>query len=204
MKKLIAKIMHHIIRFSYPYLNDIELEHRIKADTKLKLRFRSLGKGCFLGEGPLIVNPEHITIGNHFYAKRFLRLETLTEYAGDYYTPTLTIGDNVECGDCIHIGCVQRIEIGNGCSIGSKVLITDHYHGSISSEDLSLRPSERPLSCKPVKIGDNVWLGDNVCIMPGVTLGNNVIVGANAVVTHSFPDNVVIAGVPAQILKHLL
>ena len=57
------------------------------------------------------------------------------------------------------------------------------------------------MSCKPVKIGNNVWLGDNVSIMPGVTLGNNVIVGANAVVTHSFPDNVVVAGVPAKMIK---
>ena len=39
--------------------------------------------------------------------------------------------------------------------------------------------------------------------MSGVTLGNNVIVGANAVVTKSFPDNSVIAGVPARLLRVL-
>ena len=42
-----------------------------------------------------------------------------------------------------------------------------------------------------------------MCIMPGVTIGDNVIIGANAVVTHSFPNNVVIAGVPARIIKSL-
>lgn len=64
-------------------------------------------------------------------------------------------------------------------------------------------PSKRPLSSKPVDIGNNVWIGEGVCIMPGVTIGDNVIIGANAVVTHSFPNNVVIAGVPARIIKSL-
>ncbi|MEM7783872.1 MAG: acyltransferase [Planctomycetota bacterium] len=54
-----------------------------------------------------------------------------------------------------------------------------------------------------VTIGKNCWLGHGVAIMPGVTLGNNVTVGANAVVTKSFKDNVVIAGVPAKIIRHL-
>ena len=39
--------------------------------------------------------------------------------------------------------------------------------------------------------------------MPGVTIGDNVIIGANAVITHSFPENVVVAGVPAKIIKIL-
>lgn len=56
---------------------------------------------------------------------------------------------------------------------------------------------------KPVTIGENCWLGNNVSIMPGVTLGNNVTVGANSVVTKSFPDNVVIGGCPAKIIKEI-
>lgn len=57
---------------------------------------------------------------------------------------------------------------------------------------------------KAVKIGDNCWLGNSVSIMPGVTLGNNVTVGANSVVTKSFPDNVVIGGCPAKIIKTIV
>jgi acetyltransferase-like isoleucine patch superfamily enzyme len=54
-----------------------------------------------------------------------------------------------------------------------------------------------------VKIGRNCWLGNGVVITSGVELGDNVVVGANAVVTHSFPSNVVIAGVPAKVIKVL-
>ena len=54
-----------------------------------------------------------------------------------------------------------------------------------------------------VKIGRDCWLGNGVVITAGVELGDNVIVGANAVVTKSFPSNVIIAGVPAKIIKSI-
>lgn len=193
--------MHHVIRFCYQYVKDIEEETNQREISKIKAKFRSIGSYSYLGLNPLITHPENISIGREFYAKRFVRLEALTTYGGHQYSPQLIIGNNVSLEDYVHIACALDVEIGDGCLFASKVFITDHFHGSISTSDLSQRPNERPLSCKPVKIGNNVWLGDNVSIMPGVTLGNNVIVGANAVVTHSFPDNVVVAGVPAKMIK---
>ena len=54
---------------------------------------------------------------------------------------------------------------------------------------------------KPITIGDNVWLGGGTVVIPGVTLGNNVVVAAGSVVTKSFPDNCVIGGNPAKLIK---
>lgn len=51
-------------------------------------------------------------------------------------------------------------------------------------------------------IGDNVYIGPGVKIFGPITIGNNVTIGANAVVNKSFPDNCVVAGVPAKIIKH--
>lgn len=203
MSSLLTKVMHHVVRFMYPYIKDIEIEKQQKNNASVKNHFKSIGNNCSLGEKPMIFNPQNITIGNGFVAKHFLRMETLVQYGGTKYSPSLIIGDNVSCEDYVHIGCADSVVIGNGCLFASKVFISDHFHGSITREDLSLKPNDRPLSTKPVRIGNNVWLGDNVSIMPGVTLGDNVIVGANAVVTHSFPENCVIAGCPAKIIKVL-
>lgn len=50
-------------------------------------------------------------------------------------------------------------------------------------------------------IGDNVYISPGVKIVKPVHIGNNVTIGANAVVNKDFPDNCVIAGVPAKIIK---
>ena len=54
-----------------------------------------------------------------------------------------------------------------------------------------------------IVIGDNVFIGNKCIIMPNVTIGDNVVIGAGSVVTKSFPSNVIIAGIPARIIKDL-
>lgn len=145
----------------------------------------------------------YINIGGNCVLGNHLCIEAIDHYQEIKYNPKLNIGEKVFIGDYCHIGCINELSIGNGTLIARRVFITDHFHGNINHNDLLLPPVERPLSSKPVKIGDNVWIGEAACIMPGVTLGNNVIVGANAVVTHSFEDNSVIAGVPAKLIRKI-
>ena len=52
-------------------------------------------------------------------------------------------------------------------------------------------------------IKDNVWIGEGVAIMPNVRIGKNAIIGANAVVTKDVPENTVVGGNPAKIIKQL-
>ena len=56
---------------------------------------------------------------------------------------------------------------------------------------------------KPVNIGNDVWIGGNVTILPGVNIGNNVVIAAGAVVTKDVPDNSLIGGVPAKIIREI-
>lgn len=158
-------------------------------------------KSWRVGPMSLMYGARRTQIGENFCAGRAFRLEVIEEHNGQRFSPTMVIGKDVSVQDFCHIGCVDRIEIGDGTMIASKVFITDHFHGDITKEDLKFMPVERPLSHKPVKIGRNVWIGDGACVLPGVTLGDNVIVGANAVVTHSFEANSVIAGCPARLIR---
>ncbi|MGN0317378.1 MAG: DapH/DapD/GlmU-related protein [Lachnospira sp.] len=150
-----------------------------------------------------IEGAKYVTIGDGAYIGRDVRIEALDSSSCQEFSPILCIGDGFSIGDYSHIGCVHKIIIGDGVLVGSKVLITDHNHGNIVDSELSVPPAQRPLSFKQIIIGNNVWIGDNVTILPGVNLGDNVIIGANSVVTHSFPANVVIAGVPATIIRCL-
>ncbi len=161
------------------------------------------GKNFHIASGAQIYCGEYITIGDNFHAGFDFRIQAVDRYGDQYFKPNMIIGNNVSFEDQCHIGCAEKIEIGDNTLIASKVFITDHFHGNITKDDLENAPAKRLLSTKPVKIGKNVWIGEGVSIMPGVTLGDKVIVGTNAVVTHSFEANSVIAGCPAKTIRKL-
>ncbi|KAA0118498.1 capsule biosynthesis protein CapG [Mycolicibacterium sp. P9-22] len=54
---------------------------------------------------------------------------------------------------------------------------------------------------RPIHVGDNVYFGYGCLVMPGATIGNNVVVGAGSVVAGTIPDNSVVGGVPARVIK---
>jgi len=168
----------------------------------LKLGFKKTGKN-FLIEYPIrVVGGNYIEIGSNFNSFGRLRIEAFARHLGNTYSPNIIIGNNVSLNFDCHIGCVNKIVIGNNVLIASRVFITDHYHGSATAESIQIPPSKRKVeSPGPVIIEDNVWIGEGVCIMPNITIGENSIIGSNSVVTKSFPANSVIGGVPAKLIR---
>ena len=99
-----------------------------------------------------------------------------------------------------HIGCLNKIVIGDNVMLGSRVLIEDHSHGT--ADDIDIPVAKRTLHSKgPIIIEDNVWIGEKVTICPGVHIGDGAIIGANSVVTHDIPDYCVAVGSPAKVVK---
>lgn len=93
----------------------------------------------------------------------------------------------------IKIRCHERIEIGEDVAISHDVTIMD----SDAHEGLW----EGYEKTKPIKIGNHVWIGTRVTILKGVTIGDNAIIAAGSVVTKNVPNNTIVAGVPAKVIK---
>lgn len=92
------------------------------------------------------------------------------------------------------------LTIGDDVTIAKNVLIFVHDGATTRMKKWWNIEKEQ---FRPVKIGNHVFIGAGAIILPGVTLGNHVIVGAGSLVNKSFPDNVIIGGNPAQILKQI-
>lgn len=103
----------------------------------------------------------------------------------------LEIGDRTFINSNCIIRCKEKIKIGRDCAISHDCTIMDSNFHKIDGN----------LETKEVIIGDNVWIGTRVTILNGVKIGNGSIVAAGAVVTKDVPENCVVAGNPAKVIR---
>lgn len=117
-------------------------------------------------------------------------------------------GGKIEIGDGFGISgttiySTASIRIGKNATIGANCKIIDNDFHPLDPEKRNQNLNEQYTIRKPITIGDNCFIGMNSIILKGTTLGNNVVVGAGSVVHGQFPDNCIIAGNPAKIIKQL-
>ena len=93
----------------------------------------------------------------------------------------------------------DKCRIGKNTILAHNVSIITENHGVDIENTVPLHAQK--LRTGPCFIGSNCWIGCNVVMLPGSAIGNNSIVAANAVVNKKFPDNCMIGGIPARILK---
>lgn len=112
------------------------------------------------------------------------------------YGKHIKIGKNVFINfDCVFLD-LGGITIEDNVQIAPKV--------SLLTESHPLNPAERQsLIPKSIHIKNNAWIGANATILQGVTIGENAVVAAGSVVSKDVPDNVVVGGVPARIIKEI-
>ncbi|WP_254272654.1 sugar O-acetyltransferase [Haloarcula marina] len=114
------------------------------------------------------------------------------------YGSNVHVGENFYANfDCVVLD-VCRVDIGKNCQLGPGVHIYTATHPLDASERIA-----GPEYGKPVTVGDNVWVGGRAVLNPGVTVGDDAVVASGAVVTEDVPDNVVVGGNPATVVKEL-
>lgn len=183
------------------------------------LRLRTT-KRIYIHPSTKIKCPSRISVGTNFVVGQDCYVDALSEKG-------LVCGNNVSMGFHTHLELTGSIRfLGSGMRIGNNVGLGSHGHygsgkgfveigdNTIFGNYVSIHPenhvfSDRSRSIREqgtnskggVKIGSNCWIGAKVTILDGAIIGNNSIVAAGSVVIGKFPDNVIIGGVPAKIIK---
>ena len=108
------------------------------------------------------------------------------------------IGDDTRIG--IHNTIIGPVSIGCYVNLAQGVVVTALNH---NFKDTSQPIGNQGVYTNKVTISDDVWIGANAVILPGVTIGKHVVVAAGAVVTNDVPENCIVGGVPAKVIKQL-
>ena len=134
----------------------------------------------------------------------------------------LSCGENVIILGKIYLYNGEKIRIGNNCKINEQVYLNGRS-GIIIGDDVTLSPfckiistgydinnwintgERKHIENAPIYIKSKCWIGAGAIVLPGVSItGEYVVVGAGAVVTHDITeDHVLVAGVPARIIRKL-
>lgn len=168
----------------------------IKCSSKIHYgKNLSIGRDCYVDALSIrgLDCGDNVSIGFHSHIELTGSLKNIGQ--------GMKVGNNVGLGSHGHYGSgMGFFEIGNDTIFGNYVSVHPENH---NYQDLSKPIRLQGVSGKGVKIGNNCWIGAKVTILDGTIIGNNSIVAAGAVVSGVFPDNAVLGGVPAKIIKNI-
>lgn len=108
------------------------------------------------------------------------------------FAPLLRVGDGVFINRNVFLDTKGGITLGHGVALAEDVRIITHTHGEASHIERIY---------KPVAVGDYAKVYSGAMLFPGVTVGRQAIVAAGSLVVHDVPENMVVAGRPAKILR---
>lgn len=187
------------IFFSIGYKN---IKKNVFVGKKVKIvekKYLSIGEKVKMQDGVYIdaLSKEGVLIGNHVVIGRNTRIECTggLEHVGK----GVKIGNRTTFGNDCLFGAAGGIEIGNDVIAGQFIRFHSENH---NFNDLNKLIREQGVSHSGIKIGNNCWIGSGAVFLDGSELGDGCVVGANSVVTKKFPENAVIAGIPAKVIKY--
>ncbi len=164
---------------------------QIPARTWLLMQGVRAGSGLYL-EGMVTTGAgEYVRLGRNVRLGKGVSLGAF-DTGGE-----LRVGDNTYIGKWTVILAYESVTIGNDCLIAPFCYIIDVNHGMVAGKPIRTQP----LTSKPVRIGNDVWIGAGTTILPGVTIGDGAVIGTRAVVTKDISPNAIAVGVPARVIR---
>jgi acetyltransferase-like isoleucine patch superfamily enzyme len=164
--------------------------------------FERIGSRSIIYSPGLLANTEFVSIGRNTVIRYGARIEVVLH--DQPWRPSLTIGNNVNIEQNVHLICHDTVAIGDNVSIAGNSAIVDVTHptGLMAGGG---KPGDAVDPARShVRIGENSFIGFGVIVLPNVSIGRNCVVGAGSVVAHDVEDDSVVAGVPARLIRRIV
>jgi acetyltransferase-like isoleucine patch superfamily enzyme len=166
-----------------------------------KIYFKKIGRKSTIFKPGLLTFPDCISVGKSTLIRYGCRIEVVKT---QNFVPRLTIGDNVNIEQNVHIICHDTVFIGNNVSITGHCAIIDLDHPpGAALHGQKIGDTIRPGGGR-VEIGDGAFIGFGSTIMPNVRIGKYCVIGAGSVVTSDIPDYYIAGGVPAKPIRKII
>ena len=137
----------------------------------------------------------------YIQVKKLKTGKNVTFYPGVYlWGNDIEIGDNVEIGIGTIIYAKKKVKIGSNSSIAGQCYIIDTNHGTKAGTLFRNQPDVT--ASNGIIIGEDVWIGAQCAILKGSKINDGVIIGAQSLVNSEIPNNAIIAGCPAKVIKY--
>ncbi|UCE43024.1 MAG: acyltransferase [Candidatus Aminicenantes bacterium] len=175
-----------------------------------------VGKGVVFGHHITLRHPHKTIIDDNSFVDDYAVLDAKGEEdKGIILGKNVIIGRNtilsckggsIELGDYVNISAGCSLLSETIISVGAYTFLAGHCY-LVAGGNHSISRTDIPIMFQPslikggIQIEEDSWLGASVVVLDGITLGKGCVVGAGAVVTESFPDYSVIAGIPAKKIK---
>lgn len=149
----------------------------------------------------MVTNPQHMTSGVRTLICDHARIEVVVR-PGALRPPCLTIGDDVNIEQGVHIICQGEVTIEDEVSITLYCVIVDTHH-LFDNSDLPPKIGSRLNTREDsrVRIGRGTFIGAHSVILPSVNIGRGCVVGAGSIVTRSVFDYCFVLGASVRIVR---
>lgn len=195
--EMIINLIRGNIKFAFAKKSSFIIFIGKKTKIKMPSKIR-VGKGVNIGEYVVIdaLSRDNIYLGDNVRIGDYTRI--LCTGTIKHIGKGFSIGNNCGIGEFCFFGAAGGIEIGNDVIMGQNVRFHSENH---KYEDINLPIRLQGVTNKGIKVGDNCWIGSGVVVLDGITIGSGCVIGANTIVNKDIPNDCVVVGNPARVVK---